>query len=272
MAASHFHAKPKNDPLSRMTAYQELKSDAKDGETIVLFSWMTKLFVIFLEVVPVLAKMFFAPPSVYAARVQARVSGDRLSAQLSKAGTLEVRQPQAAQRVSVAPAVATRPTLGAARVQPRPAATGPVVQPVRSNPGERSARPVPPNTAVSSADRAGQTGRECRAAPAGRSADADRRGAGRGAGGRHGTAGARSEGAPVGNGRKPRRGHLTRGAALLSGRASNFSAGGVASRYFFLALPGWSGGAGRTRMPPPACFSTWNAPVLRTRSLSFLKP
>jgi hypothetical protein len=65
--------KLKDDPLSRITAYQQLKSDPKDGETIVLFSWMTKVLIIFLEVVPVLAKMFFCPPSVYAARIQAQV-------------------------------------------------------------------------------------------------------------------------------------------------------------------------------------------------------
>jgi hypothetical protein len=65
--------KLKNDPLARMTAYQELKNDPKDGATIIWFSWMTKLLVIFLEVVPVVAKMFFSPPSVYAARIQAQV-------------------------------------------------------------------------------------------------------------------------------------------------------------------------------------------------------
>jgi len=56
--------KLKDDPLSRMTAYQELKNDPKDGATITLFSWMTKFLVIFLEIVPVVAKMFFSPPSV----------------------------------------------------------------------------------------------------------------------------------------------------------------------------------------------------------------
>jgi hypothetical protein len=149
MASAHFHAKAKNDPLSRMTAYQELKSDAKDGETIVLFSWMTKLFVIFLEVVPVLAKMFFAPPSVYAARVQARVSGDRLGAQLPKGRPVEARQPAPAQRLSVTPAAPARPAagVGPAPVQPRPAAAGPVVQAVRSNP--QPAQPVQQRTAMS---------------------------------------------------------------------------------------------------------------------------
>jgi len=76
LAASEFQ-KQKDDPLSRMTAYQELKNDPKDGPTIVLFSWMTKLFVIFLEIVPVVAKMFFSPPSVYAAKIQAEVDRER---------------------------------------------------------------------------------------------------------------------------------------------------------------------------------------------------
>jgi hypothetical protein len=74
--ASDFQ-KQKDDPLSRMTAYQELKNDPKDGATITLFSWMTKFLVIFLEIVPVVAKMFFSPPSVYAARIQAQVQRER---------------------------------------------------------------------------------------------------------------------------------------------------------------------------------------------------
>jgi len=63
-----------------MTAYQELKNDPKDGATITLFSWMTKFLVIFLEIVPVVAKMFFSPPSVYAAKIQAQVEGERRKA------------------------------------------------------------------------------------------------------------------------------------------------------------------------------------------------
>jgi hypothetical protein len=113
MSVAHFQAKAKNDPLSRMTAYQELKKDSKDGATIVLFSWMTKLFVIFLEVVPVLAKMFFAPPSVYAARIQARVSGDRLTSQLPKGAIVPVR-PQ----VQVTPAQAAKPGVNVAAKAP----------------------------------------------------------------------------------------------------------------------------------------------------------
>jgi hypothetical protein len=72
LSGSEFQ-KQKDDPLARMTAYQELRNDPKDGATIIWFSWMTRLLVIFLEVVPVVAKMFFSPPSVYAARIQAEV-------------------------------------------------------------------------------------------------------------------------------------------------------------------------------------------------------
>src|SRR6185503_422458 len=81
LAASDFQ-KQKDDPLSRMTAYQELKNDPKDGETITLFSWMTKFLIIFLEVVPVIAKMFFSPPSVYAAKIQAEVDRERRRVEL----------------------------------------------------------------------------------------------------------------------------------------------------------------------------------------------
>src|SRR5262249_18487025 len=76
LSASDFQ-KQKDDPLSRMTAYQELKNDPKDGAAITLFSWMTKFLVIFLEIVPVVAKMFFSPPSVYAAKIQAQVERER---------------------------------------------------------------------------------------------------------------------------------------------------------------------------------------------------
>ncbi|ABD06340.1 conserved hypothetical protein [Rhodopseudomonas palustris HaA2] len=154
MTNSHFQARTKNDPLSRMTAYQEMKKDADDGSTIVLFSWMTKLFVIFLEVVPVLAKMFFAPPSGYAARVQARVSSDRLSSQLPKAPPVEARRPPVAPRLTVTPAVAARPvgTVGVARAQSGPTAAGAAVQPLRSPPPPRPAQPaettIPPIAAA----------------------------------------------------------------------------------------------------------------------------
>jgi hypothetical protein len=78
LAESYFQEKKeKVDPLTRMAAYQELKNDPKDGGTIALFSWMTRFFIIFLEIVPVVAKIFFSPPSVYAAKIQAEVERAR---------------------------------------------------------------------------------------------------------------------------------------------------------------------------------------------------
>jgi len=97
LAASDFQ-KPKDDPLSRMTAYQELKSDPKDGETITLFSWMTKFLIIFLEIVPVVAKLFFSPPSVYAARVQAQVERERR--RIEREHDLEEGQSQVEEQMS----------------------------------------------------------------------------------------------------------------------------------------------------------------------------
>ncbi|TAH68825.1 MAG: DUF4407 domain-containing protein [Rhodopseudomonas palustris] len=66
-----------SDPLTRIAAYQSLKNDPKDGAIMTLFSWMTRFFIIFLEVVPVVAKIFFSPPSVYAAKIQAEVQRQR---------------------------------------------------------------------------------------------------------------------------------------------------------------------------------------------------
>jgi hypothetical protein len=77
LATSNYQ-KPKNDPLSRMMAYQGLKNDPKEGATVTLFSWMIKCFIIFLEIVPVVAKIFLSPPSVYAARIRAEVEREHL--------------------------------------------------------------------------------------------------------------------------------------------------------------------------------------------------
>ncbi|WP_022723485.1 DUF4407 domain-containing protein, partial [Rhodopseudomonas sp. B29] len=78
LAESYYQDKrDRIDPLTRIAAYQELKNDPKDGGTMTLFSWMTRFFIIFLEIVPVVAKIFFSPPSVYAAKIQAEVERAR---------------------------------------------------------------------------------------------------------------------------------------------------------------------------------------------------
>ncbi|PZA12794.1 DUF4407 domain-containing protein [Rhodopseudomonas palustris] len=69
-----------NDPLVRLTAYQALKSDPQEGQAITLFSWMIRLFVVFLEIVPVVTKIFFSPPSMYAINVQSQIRSARIAA------------------------------------------------------------------------------------------------------------------------------------------------------------------------------------------------
>ena len=96
LAASDFQ-KQKDDPLSRMTAYQELKSDPKDGATITLFSWMTKFLIIFLEIVPIVAKLFFSPPSVYAAKIQNEVERERRRLQRERQRSMDY-EPELEQR------------------------------------------------------------------------------------------------------------------------------------------------------------------------------
>lgn len=72
--------KDSNDPLVRLTAYQALKSDPQEGQAITLFSWMIRLFVVFLEIVPVVTKIFFSPPSMYAINVQSQIKSARVAA------------------------------------------------------------------------------------------------------------------------------------------------------------------------------------------------
>jgi hypothetical protein len=64
---------PKDDPLARMAAFQALKDDPERGSTIRWFSLLTLLFVGFLEVVPVLAKILFSPMTAYGQLVRAQV-------------------------------------------------------------------------------------------------------------------------------------------------------------------------------------------------------
>ncbi|MBS9783052.1 MAG: DUF4407 domain-containing protein [Pasteurella sp.] len=57
-------------PLGRLKALETVRQDKATGAVITRFSLWVKLFLIFLEVIPVITKMFFSPPSVYATLVQ----------------------------------------------------------------------------------------------------------------------------------------------------------------------------------------------------------
>ncbi|MCG6203371.1 DUF4407 domain-containing protein [Rhodopseudomonas sp. HC1] len=140
LAQSYYQEKKDRiDPLTRIAAYQELKNDPKDGATMTLFSWMTRLFIIFLEIVPVVAKIFFSPPSVYAAKIQAQV--ERARQRIENNEDLDDDKP-AAPAPAPAMATITLPTMSLDAVtmkQPEP-------QPKASAPEPRAARPSPAST------------------------------------------------------------------------------------------------------------------------------
>lgn len=73
MLASASFIRMRDGPIDRLRALEALMQDPINGETVKWFSWWIKGFVIFLEVVPVLAKMFFSPPSLYAVRLKEQV-------------------------------------------------------------------------------------------------------------------------------------------------------------------------------------------------------
>ncbi len=64
----------RDGPIVRLMALKKLSAQEETGEEMRWFSWIAKAFMIFLEVVPVIAKMFFSPPSVYAAMLQMQVA------------------------------------------------------------------------------------------------------------------------------------------------------------------------------------------------------
>lgn len=53
-------------PLERLEALKAIKDGDEFGAVISQYAVILKLFVIFLEVIPVVTKMFFSPPSLYA--------------------------------------------------------------------------------------------------------------------------------------------------------------------------------------------------------------
>ncbi|WP_420132711.1 DUF4407 domain-containing protein [Rhodopseudomonas sp.] len=130
LAESYYQEKKDRiDPLTRIAAYQELKNDPKDGATMTLFSWMTRLFIIFLEIVPVVAKIFFSPPSVYAAKIQAQV--ERARQRIENNEDLDDDKPAPA---APAPAIAaiTLPTMSLGAVTMKQPAPPPAAAPERA--------------------------------------------------------------------------------------------------------------------------------------------
>jgi hypothetical protein len=64
----------RDDPMVRIRVLDELRSDPVKGSAITEMSYLIKAFIAFLELAPVLGKIFFAPPTVYSARIRAAVA------------------------------------------------------------------------------------------------------------------------------------------------------------------------------------------------------
>ncbi|MBV8187453.1 MAG: DUF4407 domain-containing protein [Alphaproteobacteria bacterium] len=64
----------RDDPMIRIRVLDELRQDPVRGSGISQMSYLIKAFIAFLELSPVLGKIFFAPPTVYSARVRAAVA------------------------------------------------------------------------------------------------------------------------------------------------------------------------------------------------------
>lgn len=64
----------RTDPLLWVKALEDLKADKDYGVVVTTYALMLKIFVVFIELLPVIGKMFLSPPSAYAIHVQKRVA------------------------------------------------------------------------------------------------------------------------------------------------------------------------------------------------------
>ena len=64
----------RDDPMIRIRILDELRLDPVRGPSITSMSYLIRIFIAFLELAPVLAKIFFAPPTVYSAKIRAAVA------------------------------------------------------------------------------------------------------------------------------------------------------------------------------------------------------
>lgn len=64
----------RDDPIIRLGVMDELRHDPVRGPAFTQMSFLIKAFIAFLELAPVLAKILFAPPTVYSARIRTAVA------------------------------------------------------------------------------------------------------------------------------------------------------------------------------------------------------
>jgi hypothetical protein len=64
----------RDDPIIRLGIMDDLRHDPVRGPAFAQMSYLIKAFIAFLELAPVLAKILFAPPTVYSARIRTAVA------------------------------------------------------------------------------------------------------------------------------------------------------------------------------------------------------
>lgn len=102
---------PPDDPIIRIRALHDLREDPGNASAVVQMSLLIKIFICFLEIAPVLAKMFFFPPTVYAALVKGMVvAGQAEAMRLLNPAPVPAPAPSAA----AVPAEASVPAAAAA--------------------------------------------------------------------------------------------------------------------------------------------------------------
>lgn len=121
----------RDDPVIRVGVLEELRRDPVKGPSITEMSYLIKAFIAFLELAPVLAKIFFAPPTVYSARVRAAVvAGQRgalneIAEQPRPTGVIDIYGPGEAKIGALAtppaPAQLEKPAEAPATALPKPA-------------------------------------------------------------------------------------------------------------------------------------------------------
>src|SRR6185436_3040736 len=82
------------DPIIRVKYLKELKDDPERGEVVSEISLMIRLFIMFLEIAPVVGKMFFSPPSAYAFKIRANVGKEQIEALVQLDAKVDIYQRQ----------------------------------------------------------------------------------------------------------------------------------------------------------------------------------
>lgn len=143
----------RDDPIIRLRVMDELRRDPVRGPAFIQMSYLIKAFIAFLELAPVLAKIFFAPPTVYSARIRASVAiGQSRALQEMKAhfappplniiDVVGINEPRAAGTIA-GPASALPPPVNPLRVGAPPVGPAPVdPPPVNSLPVKPSTKAV----------------------------------------------------------------------------------------------------------------------------------